>query len=126
MTAGKADRNETVIEALRKVLTAEGRDLRSMLYKDIILNALKCQQDELDILDLKLINRAVAEFRHAACVFSEPQFTSALVGTVLEGTGARTGVLDSLGAAAPDGKDGYFVMMRTLADNLSACLLHAS
>ena len=69
MPRAKRENTETVIQALRQVLTAEGRDLRSLLYKDIIINALKCQQDELDILDLKVINRAVAETRHAACVF---------------------------------------------------------
>ncbi len=69
MSTSRPDRTESVMQALRKVLTAEGKDLRSLLYKDIIINALKCQQDELDILDLKVINRAVAEFRHAACVF---------------------------------------------------------
>ena len=59
-------------EALRsahEVLTAECKDLRSSLYKDLVLNALKCKRDELDILDLKVINRAIAEFRHAAAVF---------------------------------------------------------
>jgi uncharacterized protein (TIGR00730 family) len=65
----KPDKTESIVRALRQVLTADAKDLRSMLYKDIIINALKCQQDELDTLDLKVINRAVAEFRHAACVF---------------------------------------------------------
>ena len=51
------------------LISTEKRDLRSLLYKDILLNALGCREDELDILDLKVINRAVAEFRHAACVF---------------------------------------------------------
>ncbi len=69
MTDAKPDKTGAVIQALEQVLRAEAKDLRSSLYKDIILNALKCQQDELDILDLKVINRAVAEFRHAACVF---------------------------------------------------------
>jgi hypothetical protein len=54
---------------LQEVLAANRKDLRSLLYKDIIMNALKCKRDELDILDLKVINRAVAEFRHAACIF---------------------------------------------------------
>jgi hypothetical protein len=57
------------LRAAQKILTAEGKDLRTLLYRDIFLNALKCQRDELDILDLKIINRALAEFRHAACVF---------------------------------------------------------
>ncbi len=69
MTTKKTAKVETILGALRKTLTDDSRDLRSLLYKDIIVNALKCQQDELDILDLKVINRAVAEFRHAACVF---------------------------------------------------------
>lgn len=54
---------------LRDVLAANQRDLRSLLYKDIIMNALKCKRDELDILDLKVINRTVAEFRYAARIF---------------------------------------------------------
>jgi uncharacterized protein (TIGR00730 family) len=60
---------EDVLEAAQEILTVDKRDLRSLLYRDIVLNALKCKRDELDILDLKVINRAVAEFRHAACVF---------------------------------------------------------
>ena len=35
----------------------------------------------------------------ATCVFSEPQFEPKLVKTLVEGTGARTGVLDPLGAS---------------------------
>ena len=54
---------------MHKILPTERKDLRSSLYQDIILNALKCQRDDLDILDLKIINRALAEFRHAACAF---------------------------------------------------------
>ena len=34
----------------------------------------------------------------ATCVFSEPQFEPKLVETLVDGTGARTGVLDPLGA----------------------------
>jgi uncharacterized protein (TIGR00730 family) len=57
------------IRAAQKILSAEGKDLRTMLYRDILLNALACQREELDILDLKIINRVLAEFRHAAGVF---------------------------------------------------------
>jgi zinc transport system substrate-binding protein len=62
----------------------------------------------------------------ALCVFSEPQFTSGLVGTVLSGTKARSGVLDPLGATAPDGAAGYAGLMRNMADNLKSCLLGSS
>jgi zinc transport system substrate-binding protein len=71
------------------------------------------------------LRRAIAE-RNANCVFSEPQFTSALAGTVASGTRARAGVLDPLGAAIPEGKDAYFAMMETLADSFVGCLGHGS
>jgi uncharacterized protein (TIGR00730 family) len=60
---------EAALEAAREILLTDGQDLRSVLYRDILLNAIKCKRDNLDILDLKVINRAVAEFRHAARVF---------------------------------------------------------
>ena len=60
---------QEALKAAQEILTTESKDLRSLLYQDILLNALKCKRDELDILDLKVINRAVAEFRHAARVF---------------------------------------------------------
>jgi len=43
--------------------------LRPWLYREILINALKFKRDELDILDLKIANRAMAEFRYAAKVF---------------------------------------------------------
>lgn len=67
------------------------------------------------------LRRAVID-RKAACIFSEPQFTSSLVATVANGTRARSGVLDPLGVATGDGKDGYFNMMRGLASSLVTCL----
>jgi zinc transport system substrate-binding protein len=54
----------------------------------------------------------------ARCVFSEPQFESRLVQTVIEGTGARTGVLDPLGTDLAPEENSYFVLMNDLADNL--------
>jgi uncharacterized protein (TIGR00730 family) len=68
-TDRKTNDLEDMLGAVREILTSDRKDLRSLLYRDIILNSLKCKRDELDILDLKVINRAVAEFRHAACVF---------------------------------------------------------
>ena len=58
----------------------------------------------------------------ATCVFSEPQFESALVKTVLEGTEAKTGVLDPLGADIKDGPELYPQLIRNLATSLKACL----
>ncbi|HYM40691.1 MAG TPA: LOG family protein [Thermoplasmata archaeon] len=69
MPARKPENLEEAVDEAREILTANGQDLRSLLYRDILLNAIKCRRDDLDILDLKVINRAVAEFRHAARVF---------------------------------------------------------
>lgn len=55
---------------------------------------------------------------NARCVFSEPQFESRLVATVIEGTNTRTGILDPLGADIPEGSDAYFQLMTRLGDNL--------
>ena len=59
----------------------------------------------------------------ARCVFSEPQFPSAILGTLLEGTDTRTGTLDPLGAGLPAGPDAYFTLMRSLGSALAECLL---
>jgi zinc transport system substrate-binding protein len=58
----------------------------------------------------------------ATCVFSEPQFEPKLVKTVIDGTEARTGVLDPLGAELKDGPDLYPQLIRNLADSLKTCL----
>jgi zinc transport system substrate-binding protein len=63
------------------------------------------------------INRA-----NAICVFAEPQFDAALVRTLVEGTRARTGTLDYVGAEKAPGADLYFNVMRGLAKDLSSCL----
>jgi hypothetical protein len=44
-------------------------DLSNVLYRELVVNALKCKRDALDILDLKVLSRAMAEFRYAARVF---------------------------------------------------------
>ncbi|MDB4852940.1 zinc ABC transporter substrate-binding protein [Alphaproteobacteria bacterium] len=58
----------------------------------------------------------------ATCVFSEPQFEPKLVETLVEGTGARTGVLDPLGASLTKGPDLYFELLRNMASSLKKCL----
>ena len=58
----------------------------------------------------------------AGCVFSEPQFTPKLVEVVAEGTGARTGVLDPLGADLDAGADLYSALMRGMAASMRDCL----
>jgi len=58
----------------------------------------------------------------ARCVFSEPQFSSAILGTLLDGTNTRSGTLDPLGAGLPPGPDAYFTLMRSLGTALADCL----
>ncbi|PYE87666.1 zinc ABC transporter substrate-binding protein ZnuA [Phyllobacterium leguminum] len=58
----------------------------------------------------------------ATCVFAEPQFEPRLVKTVTEGTDAKSGVLDPLGASLKDGPDLYPQLIRNLADSLKGCL----
>ena len=61
------------------------------------------------------------------CVFGEPQHPDTLVKTVVEGTGARTGTLDTDGGiGVPAGKDAYAAIMRGLARALAACLAPAA
>lgn len=66
--------------------------------------------------------RARIQTLQARCVFSEPQFEPRLVATVTEGSGARSGILDPIGAALPAGPEAYFLLLNSLADNLLAGL----
>jgi zinc transport system substrate-binding protein len=58
----------------------------------------------------------------ATCVFAEPQFEPKLVSVVIEGTKARSGVLDPLGADIPAGPDQYPELLKALATSLADCL----
>lgn len=59
---------------------------------------------------------------NARAVFSEPQFQSRIVATVLEGTGAIDGVLDPLGADLAEGPDAYFHLIREMGATIVATL----
>jgi zinc transport system substrate-binding protein len=58
----------------------------------------------------------------ARCVFSEPQFSPAILGNLVEGTGVRTAALDPLGVDLPAGPDAWFALMRSLGASLAGCL----
>lgn len=70
---------------------------------------------------LREIRARIAE-TGARCVFREPQFDDRMVATVTEGTGARSGLLDPLGANLTPGPDQYAQLLRQLADAVQACL----
>ena len=56
------------------------------------------------------------------CVFAEPQFDRRIVDVIIEGTQARAGTIDPLGAAIDDGPELYFELMRALAASFKDCL----
>ena len=56
------------------------------------------------------------------CVLSEPQFDPGIVEAVMEGSEARTGVLDPLGSDLEPGTDVYGQVLRNLAKTLADCL----
>lgn len=58
----------------------------------------------------------------AVCLFIEPQFAPRLAEMLVEGTEARTGVLDPLGAALTPGPELYPALLRGLAASLRECL----
>ncbi|TCA26568.1 zinc ABC transporter substrate-binding protein [Rhizobium leguminosarum bv. viciae] len=70
------------------------------------------------------IHRKVGELG-ATCVFAEPQFEPRLVNVVIEGTSAKSGVLDPEAATLMAGPDLYFTLMRGIANRMKDCLSSA-
>ena len=58
---------------------------------------------------------------NSTCVFREPQFSDAAVQTVIEGTSAKSGVLDPIGANIPPGPSAYGELLRQIANNIANC-----
>ncbi|MGR3615290.1 MAG: zinc ABC transporter substrate-binding protein [Paracoccaceae bacterium] len=56
------------------------------------------------------------------CVLAEPQFNPGLVATVLDGTEAKTGILDPLGSDLEPGSALYPQLIRNLSTALVGCL----
>ncbi|MBY5840066.1 zinc ABC transporter solute-binding protein [Rhizobium leguminosarum] len=67
------------------------------------------------------IHRKVGELG-ATCVFAEPQFEPRLIDVVIEGTRAKSGVLDPEAATLKAGPDLYFTLMRGIARSMRDCL----
>lgn len=58
----------------------------------------------------------------AVCVFSEPQFSAAVLKTITSGTSIRTMELDPLGQKIQPGKGAYLAFIADFADAFKACL----
>lgn len=56
------------------------------------------------------------------CIFQEPQFESALIKTLSEGTAARVAAIDPLGVAFQPSGDAYFKMMQANTTVIVDCL----
>ncbi len=66
---GRRTSTEDILSDLERILTSDDATLSTMLLRDMIANVLKLKRDQLDVLDLKILRRAMAEFRYAASVF---------------------------------------------------------
>ena len=69
MTPTELNGLEDVLNQVSGIFNPGKNNLRSRLYRELIINALKFKRDELNILDLKVMNRAMSEFRYASRVF---------------------------------------------------------
>ena len=58
-----------------------------------------------------------------ACVFAEPQFEPRLIDVIIEGTPARTGTVDPLGATIESGPELYFTLIHNMAVSFRSCLM---
>ena len=59
--------------------------------------------------------------QNVTCVFSEPQFSAALVETVLDGTSAKSAVIDPLGVAITPGAEFYGDLIKGVAAAFASC-----
>ena len=66
--------------------------------------------------------RANLADKQISCVFSEPQFPTRAIQTVISGTDTQIGELDPLGADLTPSANLYFQLLHNLADNMIACL----
>lgn len=55
------------------------------------------------------------------CIFAEPQFPPKLVDVIVEGTNARTGTLDPLGAELEPGPNLYLRLLELNSENFAEC-----
>jgi len=71
------------------------------------------------------IIRGILEKTKARCVFTEPQFQSKLVHSIIQDLPVKIGELDPIGQATQDNPEGYFVLLENLADSMKNCLAPA-
>ncbi len=63
------DTRERVLDEIRDIYSDPDPDLETRLVRELIVHALKCRRDHLEVLDLKVLSRTMAEFRYASRIF---------------------------------------------------------
>ena len=63
--------NEELLGQIRLLLDSPGDDLQAAIIKELLVGTLRLHDAHLDALDLKIVNRAVKELRHAFRVFHD-------------------------------------------------------
>jgi uncharacterized protein (TIGR00730 family) len=63
--------NEELFNQIRLLLNSPEDDLQAAIMKELLAGTLRLHDSHLDILDLKIVNRAVKELRHAFRVFHD-------------------------------------------------------
>lgn len=66
--------------------------------------------------------RAFIQEKGVKCVFSEPQYPDKYLDVLVEGTNAKTGVIDPLGSAIEPGPDLYDGLMGSIFTSIWECL----
>jgi uncharacterized protein (TIGR00730 family) len=63
--------NEELLSQIRLLLACPEDDLQAAIMKELLAVTLRLHDSRLDVLDLKIVNRAVKELRHAFRVFHD-------------------------------------------------------
>jgi hypothetical protein len=63
--------NEELLSQIRLLLESPEDDLQAAIMKELLVGTLRLHDSHLDVLDLKIVNRAVKELRHAFRVFHD-------------------------------------------------------
>jgi len=63
--------NEELLNQIRLLLSGPEDDLQAAIMKELLVGTLRLHDSRLDVLDLKIVNRAVKELRHAFRVFHD-------------------------------------------------------
>ena len=86
-----------------------------------VLGALTVNPDVLPGAEQLSEIREVIEHEKVNCLFSEPQFTPAIIKSIAKDTKIKTGVLDPLGATLDKGKGMYSELLQSMYASFKGC-----